>query len=105
MWTDSPTSRNIDSDSRKVSAEHKMSQSRGVPSYSEWVKKEEEREKKGKRCQYLLRNVFYPADPRGTTDREVYRDFQPSLTSSAGPALRIDQTTGSVHSQPTLPNR
>ena len=29
---------------------------------------------------------FYPADPRGITSREVDRDFQPSLTSSAGVA-------------------
>ena len=36
--------------------------------------------------------------------REVYRDFQPSLTSSAGPVPRVDQTTGSVHPQPILPN-
>ena len=37
--------------------------------------------------------------------REVCRDFQPSLTSSAGPVPRVNQTTvGSVHPQPTLPN-
>ena len=37
--------------------------------------------------------------------REVNRDFQPSLTSSAGPVPRVDQTTGSVHpQQPKLPN-
>ena len=35
--------------------------------------------------------------------REVYRDFQPTLTSSAGGAKGY-QTTGSVHPQPTLPN-
>ena len=29
---------------------------------------------------------FKPAEPRGITSREVYRDFQPSLTSSAGGA-------------------
>ena len=37
--------------------------------------------------------------------REAYRDFQPSLTSSAGPVPRVLQTTGSVHPQlATLPN-
>ena len=36
--------------------------------------------------------------------REVYRDFQPSLTSSVGLVRRVFQTTGSVHPQPTLPN-
>ena len=36
--------------------------------------------------------------------REAYRDFQPSLTSSAGPVPRVVQTTGSVHLQPILPN-
>ena len=37
--------------------------------------------------------------------REVYWDFQRNLKSSAGPVPRVDQTTGSVHPQPTLPNR
>ena len=41
-----------------------------------------------------------PADPRGITSREVYREFQPSLTSSAGPVTRVVQTTGSVHAPP-----
>ena len=36
--------------------------------------------------------------------REVYRDFQPSLTLSARPVSRVVQTTGSVHPQPILPN-
>ena len=40
---------------------------------------------------------FNPADSRGITSREVYRVFQPSLTSPAGPVPRVDQTTGSVH--------
>ena len=35
--------------------------------------------------------------------REAYRDFQPSLTSSAGPVTRVVQTTGSMHPKPTLP--
>ena len=30
--------------------------------------------------------LFHPADPRGITSREVYQDFQPNLTSSAGGA-------------------
>ena len=39
------------------------------------------------------------------SNREAYRDFQPSLTSSAGPVPRVDQTSGFVHhKQPTLPN-
>ena len=36
--------------------------------------------------------------------REVYRDFQPCLTSSASPVPRVVQTTGSVHPKPILPN-
>ena len=33
--------------------------------------------------------LFHPADPQRVTVREVFRDFQPSLTSSAGPVPRV----------------